>query len=141
MPTAVDYATWGSWFEDKAGEMAVLLHAPLDAAGPDAVAGGLLAVTVDVTLRAAANNATAAAARFHDLADECARRAEICRTYDSDMRAYEAALASYDRAIVEYGEQIAEAEASGEAFDGMPPRRPEQPSLPAPWVERSWEDA
>jgi hypothetical protein len=136
MPTAAEYTEWASWFGERADEMGALLSAPLAAATPDVLAGGFLAVSIDVALRAAAENATSVATRLRALSDECTTRAQVCREHDAAMRRYESNQAAYVRAIVDYGERAQEAEANGQPFHGSPPWPPTAPPAPPSWVER-----
>jgi hypothetical protein len=136
MPTAAEYDEWGRWFSARGDEMSGLLVPALAADSPEVVTGGSLAVSVDVAIRASAANALTAAGQLRELADECARRAQVCRDYDSAMHEYEGRVAEYRSALGEFVQRVEEAETAGGGYPGSPPWPPSEPARPEPWVER-----
>ena len=111
--------------------MSGLLVSALNDDLADVVTGGSLAVSVDVAIRASAANAMTAAGQLRDLADECARRAQVCRDYDSAMHEYEGRMAAYEAAMDSYVRLAAEG-----FVGGSPPSAPGMPVRPEAWVER-----
>ncbi len=136
MPTAAEYDEWGRWFSARGDEMAGLLVSAMNDDLEDVVTGGSLAVSVDVAIRASAANALTAAGQLRELADECARRAQVCRDYDSAMHEYEGRMAAYRSALGEYVQRVEEAEVGGGGYSGSPPWPPSEPARPETWVER-----
>jgi hypothetical protein len=131
MPTAAEYDEWGRWFSARGDEMSGLLVSALNDDLVDVVTGGSLAVSVDVAIRASATNAFTAAGQLRELADECARRAQVCRDYDSAMHEYEGRMAAYRSAMDTY------VRLADEGFvAGSQPSAPAMPMRPEAWVER-----
>jgi len=136
MPTALDYEVYAIELSGQADELTGSTAQLVGLASPEAIAGGLAAVTVDVAVRAAQANTLTAAGLLRELADECTRRAQICAEYAAAMVAYEQRQAAYRSAMADYVEAVELAEASGGGYPGSPPWPPSEPQPPYPWVER-----
>ena len=108
--------------------MTGMMGRPMEFATPETLQGGLLAVTVDLTLRASHENAATVADRFRALAEQCAARAQECRDYSLAMDEYDRRYADYQEALVLSRSQ------AGDIPRPIPPSRP---AAPPTYVERS----
>jgi hypothetical protein len=136
MPTAAEFDLWAWGLNDQADELTGLSAPVVGMASPEAIVGGMAAVTVDVAVRAAQANSLAAAGLLRQLADECTRRAEVCRQYEAAMLEYEQRSSAYSAALADYVQAVESAEASGGGYPGSPPWPPSEPVRPYAWVER-----
>jgi len=136
VPTAAEYDLWAWRLGGLADELTGLTGPLVGLASPKAIAGGLVAVTVDVGVRAAQANSLAAAGMLRELSEECSRRAVVCAEYATAMEQYEAARASYQSAMASYLERVESAEAGEGSAPRSCPWPPSEPVRPADWVER-----
>ena len=111
----------------------------LGAATPDVIVGGRVAVTVDVAIRTSEANALAVAGMLRGLADECALRAQVCRSYEAALGVHASAVERWEAAQRSYRRDVASYEAAGDGDVvrrlGLPPAPPVRPPRPASWVE------
>ncbi len=132
VPTAAEYEVWAWRLGALADELTGLTGPLLRVASPEAVVGGMVAVTVDVAVRAAQANSLDAAGRLVELGEECRRRAVVCGEYAEAMALFERRTDLWRSAVGEWLEQAG----AGGGVVGSAPTPPREPPRPYVWVER-----
>ena len=136
MPTADDFETAAAALDRLASQTEGLGPPLRAAAGAEVLRGGRLAADLEQFLEDAVRSCSAVAGATSDLAEECRRRAEVCRVAEFEAAAHHTALARHRRAGAEWQLAITEHElGSSTAEPGPPPRAPRPPATPPPWVE------
>ena len=119
MPTATAFDAAARTFDGVADELALLMASTPSHFGPDTLAGGTLTLLTELTISTVDTTAARAAKSLRALADECRRRAVVCRSFEADLAAYRREQRDY--------------EASDPSL--APSGPPTRPTRPAVWVD------
>ncbi len=137
MPYAEDFEAAGRSL-DHVANLTENLGSPLtSASGTDVVAGGQLSIVVATVLGQSVGICHRAAFELDQLAQECRRRAQVCRdataaalTHRQNMRQYSAQASSWRVAWARHVEAPSDVPSPG-----PPPTHPGPPPRPPAWVD------
>ncbi len=121
MPTSADYLGWATSLEGLADDLADDDQRLLTAWDAGPVVGGELAVLTHRAVEAAGDNVAAVRTELYRLRAECEDRAQVCADYATALGRYSAA---YDRYLIDV-RGLAD---GGDGTVPIPPERPSRPA-------------